>query len=125
MICEWTSGSLHAIFLITISHGLIWPLYFLFDSSYLPPNDTCMDKRLFTAILAPDERAKHAYYCQRHQDEVTPTVISWWLIYWFIDLLIDWVIYCFIDWLSDWLIYWLIVIGWLIYWLYKSKAQLP
>ncbi|XP_078320455.1 uncharacterized protein LOC111112129 isoform X2 [Crassostrea virginica] len=40
-------------------------------SSYLPPNDTCMDKRLFTAILAPDERAKHAYYCQRHQDEQT------------------------------------------------------
>ena len=91
MICEWTSGSLHAIFLITISHGLIWPLYFLFDSSYLPPNDTCMDKRLFTAILAPDERAKHAYYCQRHQDEVTPTAIGW---------LIDWMT----SWLSEWLI---------------------
>lgn len=39
-------------------------------SSYYPPNDVCMDKRLFTSILAPDERAKHAYYCQRHQDEV-------------------------------------------------------
>ncbi|XP_062598773.1 tubulin monoglutamylase TTLL4-like [Saccostrea cucullata] len=40
-------------------------------SSYMPPNDMCMDKRLFTSILAPDERAKHAYYCQRHQDEQT------------------------------------------------------
>ena len=82
---------------------MILPLYFLFDSSYLPPNDTCMDKRLFTAILAPDERAKHAYYCQRHQDEVTPTVIHWlidllfdWLIEWFIALLIEWVIDWFI-----------------------------
>lgn len=38
-------------------------------SSYRPPNDFCMDKRLFTQQMAPDERAKHAYYCQRHQDD--------------------------------------------------------
>lgn len=44
-------------------------------SSYYPPNDVCMDKRLFTSILAPDERAKHAYYCQRHQDEVCQNLI--------------------------------------------------
>lgn len=44
-------------------------------SSYYPPNDVCMDKRLFTSILSPDERAKHAYYCQRHQDEVCQNLI--------------------------------------------------
>ena len=37
---------------------------------YVPPNDHCIDKRLFTQQLSPDERAKHAYYSQRHQDEV-------------------------------------------------------
>ncbi|XP_076094251.1 uncharacterized protein LOC143064924 isoform X1 [Mytilus galloprovincialis] len=40
-------------------------------SSYHPPNDYCMDKRLFTQQMAPDERAKHAFYCQRHQDDQT------------------------------------------------------
>lgn len=29
-----------------------------------------MDKRMYTNQLAPDERAKHAYYCQKYQDEV-------------------------------------------------------
>ncbi|XP_052804936.1 tubulin monoglutamylase TTLL4-like isoform X2 [Mya arenaria] len=38
-------------------------------SSYVPPNDVCIDKRLFSQQLSADERAKHAYYCQRHQDE--------------------------------------------------------
>ncbi|KAL4222570.1 Tubulin polyglutamylase ttll4 [Mactra antiquata] len=38
-------------------------------SMYVPPNNVCMDKRLFCQNLAPDERAKHAYYAQRHQDE--------------------------------------------------------
>ncbi|XP_041365968.1 tubulin polyglutamylase TTLL4-like isoform X2 [Gigantopelta aegis] len=38
-------------------------------SSYSPPNSYCMDKRLFTQQFSPHERAKHAYYCQRHQDE--------------------------------------------------------
>ncbi|XP_045170365.2 tubulin monoglutamylase TTLL4-like isoform X3 [Mercenaria mercenaria] len=38
-------------------------------SMYVPPNNVCMDKRLFSQQLSPDERAKHAYYSQRHQDE--------------------------------------------------------
>ncbi|KAK3102681.1 hypothetical protein FSP39_013107 [Pinctada imbricata] len=38
-------------------------------STYIPPNDYCLDKRLYTQQLSPDERAKHAYYCQRHQDD--------------------------------------------------------
>ncbi|XP_076461978.1 uncharacterized protein LOC143294387 [Babylonia areolata] len=38
-------------------------------SAHTPPNDYCMDKRLFTTQLAPDERAKHAYFCHKHQDE--------------------------------------------------------
>ncbi|XP_005105217.1 tubulin polyglutamylase TTLL4 isoform X2 [Aplysia californica] len=38
-------------------------------SAHVPPNKYCMDKRLFTNQLSPDERAKHAYYCQKHQDE--------------------------------------------------------
>ncbi|KAK3588044.1 hypothetical protein CHS0354_012090 [Potamilus streckersoni] len=38
-------------------------------SNYIPPNPYCLDKRLFSQQLAPDERAKHAYYCQRHQDD--------------------------------------------------------
>ena len=41
-----------------------------FNSLYVPPNDYCMDKRLLIQVLSPDERAKHAYYSQRHQDEV-------------------------------------------------------
>lgn len=38
-------------------------------SAHVPSNDYCMDKRLFTSQLAPDERAKHAYFCHKHQDE--------------------------------------------------------
>ncbi|KAL3831786.1 hypothetical protein ACJMK2_023490 [Sinanodonta woodiana] len=38
-------------------------------STYVPPNPYCLDKRLFSQQLAPDERAKHAYYSQRHQDD--------------------------------------------------------
>ncbi|XP_055861674.1 probable beta-tubulin polyglutamylase isoform X1 [Biomphalaria glabrata] len=37
---------------------------------YAPPNKFCMDKRLFTTQLSPDERAKHAYFCQKFQDEL-------------------------------------------------------
>ncbi|XP_059161722.1 uncharacterized protein LOC131944866 isoform X2 [Physella acuta] len=40
------------------------------SSGYNPPNKFCMDKRLFTTQLSPDERAKHAYFCQKHQDEL-------------------------------------------------------
>ncbi|XP_050388652.2 tubulin monoglutamylase TTLL4 [Patella vulgata] len=38
-------------------------------SSHVPSTNYCMDKRLFTSIFSSDERAKHAYYCQRSQDE--------------------------------------------------------
>ncbi|KAH9524644.1 Tubulin polyglutamylase ttll4 [Bulinus truncatus] len=38
-------------------------------SNYIPPNKFCMDKRLFTNQLSQDERSKHAYYCQKFQDE--------------------------------------------------------
>lgn len=39
-------------------------------SAHRPLNKYCMDKRLFTNQLSPDERAKHAYFCQKHQDEL-------------------------------------------------------
>ncbi|XP_074659233.1 uncharacterized protein LOC141911990 isoform X2 [Tubulanus polymorphus] len=35
------------------------------------PAELCTDKRLWSTNLSPDERAKHAYYCQRHNDELT------------------------------------------------------
>jgi hypothetical protein len=35
-----------------------------------------MDKRLFTSSLAPDERAKHAYFTHKHQDEVVLIFLS-------------------------------------------------
>ncbi|XP_046371170.2 tubulin monoglutamylase TTLL4-like [Haliotis rufescens] len=38
-------------------------------SAHVPSSDYCMDKRLYSQQFAPDERTKHAYYCQRHQDE--------------------------------------------------------
>ncbi|BFZ02261.1 hypothetical protein BsWGS_05300 [Bradybaena similaris] len=34
-----------------------------------PLNAFCMDKRLFTTQLAPDERSKHTFYCQKYLDE--------------------------------------------------------
>lgn len=43
---------------------------FFFPSAHIPSTDYCMDKRLFTNQLSPDERAKHAYFCHKHQDEV-------------------------------------------------------
>ncbi|XP_052248620.1 tubulin monoglutamylase TTLL4-like isoform X7 [Dreissena polymorpha] len=46
-------------------------------SNYVPPNNVCMDKRLFSQQLSPDERAKHAYYSQRYQDEqVQQTILD-------------------------------------------------
>ncbi|ELU15475.1 hypothetical protein CAPTEDRAFT_121093, partial [Capitella teleta] len=33
-------------------------------------NPLCMDHRLFPSVMPSDERAKHAYYCQRHMDTV-------------------------------------------------------
>ncbi|CAG5124977.1 unnamed protein product, partial [Candidula unifasciata] len=40
------------------------------DQTYSSPvNAFCMDKRLFTTQLSPDERAKHAFYCQKYMDE--------------------------------------------------------
>ncbi|KAL8567949.1 hypothetical protein ACOMHN_029124 [Nucella lapillus] len=46
-------------------------------SAHVPSNDYCMDKRLFTSQLAPDERAKHAYFCHRHLDEqVLQTILD-------------------------------------------------
>lgn len=34
-----------------------------------PSNPYCMDKRLYTSSLTADEKSKHAYYCQRYNDE--------------------------------------------------------
>ncbi|OWF40925.1 tubulin polyglutamylase TTLL4-like [Mizuhopecten yessoensis] len=46
-------------------------------SHHNPSNDYCMDKRLFAQNHSPDERSKHAYYSQRHQDEqVLQTVLD-------------------------------------------------
>ncbi|CAH1789660.1 unnamed protein product [Owenia fusiformis] len=36
---------------------------------YIPSNELCIDKRLWSQQLSPDERAKHAYFCQKWQDE--------------------------------------------------------
>ncbi|XP_060080491.1 tubulin monoglutamylase TTLL4-like [Ylistrum balloti] len=46
-------------------------------SNHVPSNDYCMDKRLFAQNHSPDERSKHAYYSQRHQDEqVLQTILD-------------------------------------------------
>lgn len=46
-------------------------------SNHNPSNDYCMDKRLFAQNHSPDERSKHAYYSQRHQDEqVLQTILD-------------------------------------------------
>ena len=37
---------------------------------YVIPPEICMDKRLWPTTVSPDERVKHAYYTQRHSDEV-------------------------------------------------------
>jgi len=55
-------------------------LCFLCSSSYVPPNDYCLDKRLFSQVLAADERNKHAYYSQRHQDEVCKYLSYHWTV---------------------------------------------
>ena len=33
-----------------------------------------IDRRLWPSQMSPDERAKHAYYCQRQQDEVSSLI---------------------------------------------------
>ncbi|XP_076436228.1 tubulin monoglutamylase TTLL4-like [Babylonia areolata] len=38
-------------------------------STHIPTTDHCIDKRLFTNQLSADERAKHAYFCHKNQDE--------------------------------------------------------
>ncbi|KAJ8314062.1 hypothetical protein KUTeg_008623 [Tegillarca granosa] len=46
-------------------------------SSYVPPTEITLDKRLYTQQCSPDERSKHAYYCQRHQDDqVVQTILD-------------------------------------------------
>ncbi|XP_033761713.1 tubulin polyglutamylase TTLL4-like isoform X1 [Pecten maximus] len=46
-------------------------------SNHVPSNDYCMDKRLFAQNHSSDERSKHAYYSQRHQDEqVLQTILD-------------------------------------------------
>lgn len=61
------------VYVVKWSHHEIidGPFFFLFfPSAHIPSTDYCMDKRLFTNQLSPDERAKHAYFCHKHQDEV-------------------------------------------------------
>jgi len=42
-----------------------------------PSNKYCTDKRLSLQSLSADEKVKHAYYSQRHQDEVCVSSAFW------------------------------------------------
>ena len=46
-------------------------LFFKFSGHYKPPNNYCLDKRLYSLNLSADEKLKHNYYCQRNLDTVS------------------------------------------------------
>ena len=51
---------------------LTFPILCLFYSKpAAPPNKYCLDKRVQPSSLSPDEKAKHSYYSQRYQEEVS------------------------------------------------------
>jgi len=40
-------------------------------STYKPSDERCMDRRLWPTQKSFDERAKHLYYCQQHNNPVS------------------------------------------------------
>lgn len=48
----------------------------IFSRMYGPSNELCMDHRLWPSVVPSDERLKHAFYCQRHNDDVSTHIIT-------------------------------------------------
>ena len=46
------------------------------SSTYKPSDDQCMDRRLWPTQKSLDERAKHLYYCQQHQNAVSSYLLT-------------------------------------------------
>ena len=63
-------------------------LCLLSGNKYVLPADICMDKRLWPNTVAPDERVKHAYYTQRHSEEVSRHATHMCTLQWMIDTFI-------------------------------------
>jgi len=43
----------------------------VFGSTYKPSDEQCMDRRLWPTQKSFDERGKHLYYCQQHNNPVS------------------------------------------------------